>query len=227
MESRNNISKSVVLPDCFRLGSRHRSNPNKTIHWRNLDKSPGRLGVRREKKIAKLNKELGNSTWRFAWDNGKGEYLGFDGATKHFEKSFEKYLNRHPDMIQYLSDNASEVYDIEPSDVESGKNYYIQSPRATHIQDIAIRRIMSQQNLPFNGNRLIQIRGVKENPDDVGRALSPFNVPFYLPNIVRSDKSEPSTEDFWQKNRIIQVSDDLLSMSLEERLEYLVSASSD
>ena len=211
---------TVLLDPSFRMGDCSNSSGNK-ISWKTVIDDPGRLGSRREQKIAGYNQDFGQLTWRFAWDLGTNDFGNFLDAVPEYENAYSKYLTKNRGLLDYLSNNASQVYDIEPNDVLSGENYLIQSPKATHLQDISVRRIMAQQGQNFNGSRLIQIRGVKENPDPVGKSLSPFKVPFHIPQIVRTHKSAPSIEDFWQKNRVVQLSPELQKMEPEQRSEYI------
>jgi hypothetical protein len=183
----------------------YQSDPNNSNSWRIVEKQVPRLGKKREEKIAEYDKKYGKNNWRFAWQLG-GKSINFLEACEEYEKSYLKHFQRNRQDLEYLSRNALEVYDTNLSNIESGLDYAHQEDTATHIQDIAIRRIMSQKNLTFNGDKYIQIR--KRSQDPVGRSLSPLNVAFHKPRLVKNlSKASATVEDFWQNNRVIQYLD--------------------
>jgi len=183
-----------------------------STNWKVAEMPTKRLGDKRDEVITQIDDEYGEGNWRFAWKHG-ANYLNFLEACAVYEKGYEEHFKEHPEKLDYLSKNASELYDTQESNVQSGGDYLKQEDSSTHLQDIAIRRIMAQQGIPFKGDHLIQIRGEKKNPDDVGRLLTPFKVPFHEPDEVLTDKTKPTIEDFWQCNRVIQFCDDLCKVT--------------
>src|SRR5262249_45053712 len=104
---------------------------------------------------------------------------------------------------------------------ESGLDYHKQECPAIHLQDIAVRRCLKRLNRSFQGDHLVQIRG----QDSEGFRLNPGKVPFHDPDgILRPSLAheawweEDSIEDFWQSNKILQVSADVPEASLRQHL---------
>lgn len=168
------------------------------------DEKIPRLSEHRHEIVQKYNNQYGENNWRFAWRYGHN-YLNFLEACAKYEEAFAQHFNEHPEKLGYLSKNASDLYDTNPSNIKSGTEYTRQEDSSTHLQDIAIRRIMAKLNIPFNGTKLIQIRSTSEDP--VGATLTPLKVPFHEPAMVLTDKENPTIEDFWQCNRVIQFLD--------------------
>lgn len=190
-----------------------------------------RLGAKRSKIIEKLNLEKGENTWRFAWDLGSGEFGDFEKAISLYEDSYFKHLEEakcpkdtSKRKIDYLSEQASNVFDTTIKNAESGYNYYRQDTPAAHFQDIAIRRVMAKMGIQFKGNKPIKVRS-RYNTDLVGISLSPKKVPFINPQIVKmpSDKANeiPSIEDFWQYNRVIQFCEALTQLQPNDRKKFI------
>ena len=215
--------KTYLLPANFRLKS-----PNKDqeqTDWKLTDREVPRLGNKRSQLIRDISKNLGHLTWRFAWQVGDNKYVTFKEAVKLYEEAYEKHLRDNPSKAEYLRDNARDVYDNDQKNIQSGSNYFIQSHRVTHLQDIAIRRVMSKLGYSFKGSELIKVRQSR-NSNEVGRSLSPKNIPFHKPEIVKNfipskEKTVPSIEDFWQLNRVIQFSDNLAKLQVPERMKYI------
>ena len=148
-----------------------------------------------------------------------------------YEEAYYHFLKSHPQIREWIVGTASEVYDIQPSNVASGLDYTIQECGATHLQDISVRRVLTRlcleekgiaydtESLPvipiFKGDHLVQIRGV----DSEGYPLNPGQVPFHKPeSILPSDQSgwwnEGSAEDWYQKNKVLLVNPDVFYLSL-------------
>jgi hypothetical protein len=126
-----------------------------------------------------------------------------------------------------LVENACDVFDNDESNVVSGFNYFVQGRKLTHLQDIAIRRVLRTMQQSFNGERLIRVRKSR-NSDSIGRSLSPKFVPFCHPEIVlgfdpQDRQRVTCVEDFWQNNRIVQFSKSLSSLLPQERQSYVES----
>ena len=141
----------------------------------------------------------------WVWGDG---HIDRDDALGHYEDAYVHYLDRNPDRLEWLVSNASDVYDISPRDVRSGLDYGIQQEKATHLQDVAIRRAVKRLGREFAGDRLIQVRHLRGE----GGTFNPGVVPFHMPEmIVKPHLSgwwkEDSIEDFYQSNKILQIRD--------------------
>jgi hypothetical protein len=205
------------------------SPPNSS--WTTDPKTVPRLGAQRSKLIEKLNQDLGENTWRFAWDLGNGEFGNFEQAISLYEESYFEHLkeakcpkDNSKRKIDYLSEQASNVFDTTEKNENSGYNYYRQDTPAAHFQDIAIRRVMAKMGIEFQGNKPIRVRS-RYNTDPVGISLSPKKVPFIKPEIVKMPLNKqnqiPSIEDFWQYNRVIQFCNALVQLQPEQRNNFI------
>jgi hypothetical protein len=215
-------SSDYIAPN-YRLTSPSETELKPEGDWSVVESRVDKLKKNREKQIKSLNAKHGELCWRFAWQVEEGKYIPYKGAVKLYEEAYEKHLVDHPEKLNYLSNNARELYDNNPSNVSSGHNYYKQESKSTHLQDIAIRRVMAKTDTHFRGNRLIQVRS--NSPDNIGLSLSPLNVPFHKPDIVRAGEEVKlkgvKVEDFWTLNRVLQVSDALIRLPVEERKKYV------
>jgi hypothetical protein len=217
------------IPDCFRLYAPDEKleDTNASGDWRTTDEKVYPLGKKRGEAIKKLNQKYGYLTWRFAWQIHFNRCVPFRVAVGLYEKSYEEHLRANQDKVQYLVENASDVFDNDESNIVSGFNYFIQGKKLTHLQDIAIRRVMRTMQQRFSGGRLIRVRKSR-NADAIGRSLSPKYVPFCDPELVQgfdhsNGHSVPSIEDFWQNNRVVQFSESLAKMLPRERQSYVES----
>ena len=148
-----------------------------------------------------------------------------------YEEAYYQYLKSDPEIREWIVRTASEVYDIQPSNIGSGFDYTIQECGATHLQDISVRRVLtrlkleekgmaySSEALPvipiFEGDHPVQIRGVESE----GYVLNPGQVPFHKPDaIIQSDQSgwwDPgSAEDWYQKNKVLLINPEVFQVSL-------------
>jgi len=139
----------------------------------------------------------------------QGNYLEYEEACRLYEDAYFEYFKKRPELLEYLLEVASNVYDDDPSNVESGLDYSKRGDVRTHIQDIAIRNCVKRFGRQFTGHRLIQIRDrIGEHP--LSLALSPGQVPFHKPELVSCpDNLEEirskawwlplSVEDFYQR----------------------------
>lgn len=148
-----------------------------------------------------------------------------------YEDGYYHFLKNNPELRAWLVSTASEVYDIQPSNVESGLDYTKQECGATHLQDIAVRRALTRltleeqgvpydpEHLPeiplFHGDHLVQIRGRKSE----GFALNPGEVPFHEPEwalgaYAQSWWKELSVEDVYQRNKVLLVHPEALRVRL-------------
>lgn len=177
--------------------------------WKTLFR-PGQFGPRRDELFAKWDAKYGKGKWRIAWLWGD-DALTLEGALAQYEEGYLEYFKSNPDRLDWLVKTARDVYDMEPSDVDSGEDYAVQKGRATHLQDIAVRRAVKRLGRKFEGAELVQIRGKGTS----GGFLSPGELPFHMPEIIAAgDLAKPKArpwwnpgtiEDFYQSNKVLQV----------------------
>lgn len=178
-----------------------------------LVERPGYLGRHRDAKIAELNQNFGVDGWQFVWKWGVHR-LNFVEACGIYEDAYHSYLMANPAILALLITEASEVYDDEVTNIDSGFDYTAQETKRTHVQDIAIRRSLRRLGTWFAGPEPIRIRD-SLGSHRLSMVLSPGQVPFHMsemidqPSVERqlgNDKSwwQPnSVEAFYQSNRWI------------------------
>src|SRR5262245_66382300 len=107
-----------------------------------------------------------------------GHYLEYKEACRLYEDAYFEYFKQRPELLEYLLEVASDVYDDDPSNVESGLDYSKRGDLRTHIQDIAIRKCLKRFRRKFRGDKLIQIRDrIGDHP--LSLALSLGQVQFH------------------------------------------------
>ena len=175
--------------------------------WRDFGR-PGPLGKRRDEKCKEWDSMYGEDNWRLAWRVGE-IFVDFDGACELYGDAYFEFLKSHSEVVQQLIRDASNVYDDNPSNIDSGFDYSKQETVRTHLQDIAIRCALKRLGVWFYGKKLIQIRhDIGKHP--LSMALSPGKVPFHMPDIFDSPELEGwwdpgSVESFYQSFRVLQV----------------------
>ena len=190
--------------------------------WINFNR-PGNFHDEKKEILDEFDKQHGPRNWRVAWKLGD-KFITQAEAFQVYEDAYYEYLKKHPEIVEYLVNNASDVYDNALSNVESGFDYNIQESESTHLQDIALRRIIILRlGKKFRGNKLIQIRSTSE--DEIGRMLSPGKGEVYLhvPELIESTTSkhwwkDGTVEDWFQQNLWIQVTKTSLKMKAESRI---------
>lgn len=174
--------------------------------WQTIER-PGYLGKHRNEKFEEWNKEYGQDNWRLVWRAGES-LVDFLGVCALYEDAYFEFLKKKRDVLAMLLSEASNVYDDEVSNINSGFDYQKQETPRTHIQDIAIRRSLIRMGLWFRGNKLVRIRQEKGD-HALSMILSPGRVPFHLPDLIVQPEIEgwwdkESIESFYQSNRILQ-----------------------
>ncbi|MDP1719317.1 MAG: hypothetical protein Q8L24_02745 [bacterium] len=179
----------------------------KFVKWVNVDR-PGYLGKHRDEKFKEWDTKYGKGNWRLGWVFGDTQ-LDFLGACRVYEDAYYEYLKQHPEIVDQLVAEASDVYDDELSNVGCGIKYLAQETKRTHVQDIAIRNCLVRMGRRFAGKELIRIRQEMGN-HPLSMTLSPGRVPFHEPNMIIQPSACPkwaapgSVEDFYQSNRYLQ-----------------------
>ncbi|MBI2047218.1 hypothetical protein HYT26_03585 [Candidatus Pacearchaeota archaeon] len=173
--------------------------------WRTFER-PGYFGKKRDEFYRQYDEKLGKDNWRIMWQ-WNGDAIPYIVACQLYEDGYYADSFRREDLWKELASIAKDVYDHQESDTQSGLDYSVQNGNATHLQDIAIRRVMLRRGCIFEGDKLVQIRSHTEY---WGQKLSPGKVPFHLPKLIAVPHLEKwwdynSIEDFWQSNKILQV----------------------
>jgi len=169
---------------------------------------PGYLGRHRNEKYEEWNVKYGKGKWKVAWKVGD-VFVDFLGACALYEDAYFHFLQNNPKIREQLINEACNVYDDEPSNVNSGFDYTAQETERTHIQDIAIRRSILRMGIWFKGKYLIRIRQEK-GTHPLSITLSPGRVPFHKPELIEKPELTgwwyPGTiESFYQSNKFLQV----------------------
>lgn len=163
----------------------------------------GYAGWKKDKMRLELEKKYPSFQIAHRWDS---EMLTRDGALQKYEDAYYQFLKKNPELLEWLVSTAAEVYDFEIENIQSGLDYHAQEKgKATHLQDIAIRRSLIRLGTWFRGNQLIQVRGLNSR----GYVLNPGRVPFHEPEKICQPEWEAdwclkgSIESFWQSNKVV------------------------
>ncbi|MBI2042846.1 hypothetical protein HYT25_00465 [Candidatus Pacearchaeota archaeon] len=186
------------------------------VKWEMIER-PGYLGKKRKEIESKWDYEL--ETWRLVWQWGDSLLLK-PIALQIYEDAYYEFLNSKPELLKWLVETASDVYDTAPSNVESRLNYNAQETPNNHLHDIAIRRAVLRNGAEFKGNHLVEVR----KPGSEGESLAPYAVPFHLPQMIyqgddikdygnkgfwwrelgKQKGIEHTVEEFYQQNKVLQ-----------------------
>lgn len=171
--------------------------------WQRVGR-PGYFSSRKPEIVKNYDKIYGEKNWRLVWDlNGRS--FGLDGALMMYEEAYLEHFKKHPDELEWIAKNFSDVYDNNPSNVESGLDYSIQEFGGNHYQDIAIRRCLVRNGMWFEGDGLLEIR-IKPP----GEKWNPSNIPFHKPSLIPKPELKGwwkagSTESFYQSAKYLEV----------------------
>ncbi len=192
------------------------------VKWHNVQR-PGYFGRRRDAIHMRYDITYGTGNWRLVWIV-RGHAVStptmpnpvfpvlthtFEQACRLFyEESYFQYLKNRPDDVDFICEFV-DCIDNSPLNVQSGLDYAAQEATSTHIQDIAVRNVLSRLGRTFTGKRteLLIIRG----SDSQGFRFNPGNVPFDQPALITQPEIKPSwaqpgsVEAFWQSNKMLQV----------------------
>ena len=183
--------------------------------WKLVDNtSPGYVGSRRNELWAERDAHYGKGNWRLIWLVQR-DYLDYEDACRLYEDAYFEYFKQRPELLEFLLEVASDVYDDDPSNVESGLDYSKRGDVRTHIQDIVIRNCVKRFGRNFSGSKLLQIRDrIGEHP--LSLALSPGQVPFHKPELLSYPDNlaairakawwlPASVEDFYQRAKRVVI----------------------
>ncbi len=164
------------------------------------------MGKRKQEVKSAYDARFGGNGWSSA-HVADGRVIDKAETLQHYEDGYFHFLRERPDVLEWLVKTASEVFDVAPSNVDSGIDYKKQECAETHLQDIAIRRVLGRLGRTFEGNCLVQIRGHESE----GYRLNPGQVPFHkseliLPRDTKHAWWKPdSVEAFYQHNKALLV----------------------
>lgn len=175
--------------------------------WTTIER-PSQFGKDRDKRYREYDEKYGKGNWRLVWEVG-GSAIDRDGIVMLYEDAYYFFFKSHPDALERLLKDASDVYDDAPSNVTSGLDYDKQETDRTHLQDISIRRVVIRLGRAFTGKQLVQIRDT-QGSHPLSVTLSPGQVPFHMPELIKQPEAtgwwKPGTvESFYQSNRVLQV----------------------
>jgi hypothetical protein len=167
---------------------------------------PGYMGKRRIEKYLEFDKKYGKGNWEIVWEWGE-MILDFKGACKIYEDAYFFDSMNRVDLWKHIFSIASNVYDNNTTNINSGLDYKIQEAISIHIQDIAVRNVGLRRGWKFKGDQLIQIRGPKTEGYELMPGIVPFHNPELIlaPNIAPKWAGERSVESFYQNNRWLVV----------------------
>jgi ribonuclease Z len=164
---------------------------------------PGYAGHRKSKRHQELAAAFG--TYRIAHRWGD-EIIPRSRALELYEQAYFEFLERNPELVDWLVHTAADVYDTRPENLRSGTDYFAQEDDGpTHLQDIAVRRCLLRLGTWFRGDHLVEIRGLRSE----GYVLNPGVVPFHQAQMItvpewEADWCTPgSIESFWQSNKVL------------------------
>ena len=159
-------------------------------------------GYQRKKRHDELHRKYGNYVIGHRWGE---EIVQRSEALQFYEDAYFAFLERQPELVEWLVSTAADVYDTSAGNIRSGTDYFAQGAGPTHLQDVAVRRCLLRLGVWFHGERLVQIRGLQSE----GYVLNPGIVPFHRPERIcqpewRADWCLPgSVESFWQSNKVV------------------------
>ena len=173
------------------------------VGWVAIER-PGYSGNRRDERIRTYNDRYGIGNWRLVWQWGS-DRIDQPLTCQLYEDAYYADSFNREGLWRELQRTAREVYDHTEADIASGLDYRIQTGSATHLQDIAIRRVFFRRGWPFQGTELVQIR----SKAGWGKHLSPGKVSFHLPEMIAQPPisgwwDAASIEDFYQSNKLLE-----------------------
>lgn len=165
-----------------------------------------------------LNEDYGESNWKvgFIW---KENIIDQSEALILIENSYNEYFEEHPEILAFLSEIAQDIFINSEKDIQSGLKYSLQESRGFHYADIAIRKVMENNNIKFLGEHIIKIVKDRETIfntefskqieiNNLSSLISPGYVPFSNYDLILESNQKGwwkpgSIEDFWRSNKAI------------------------
>lgn len=180
------------------------------MEWETVER-PGYFGKKRNELQIQWNEEYGEGNWRIAYQWGD-QVIERPEALQLYEDGYYEFFKRNPDMLEWLVQEASDVYDTAPTNVEAGYDYFQQETPNNHIHDVSIRRAVMRLGRQFEGDEPMHVRWKKS----AGYSINPGVVPFHLPEMILDEGISDhggkgywwkanTIEDFYQRNKVLQV----------------------
>ncbi|MBR9706496.1 hypothetical protein GOV14_05655 [Candidatus Pacearchaeota archaeon] len=180
------------------------------MEWETIER-PGYLGKKRDEVVSQWDKKFGENNWRIAYQWGD-LIIPRKEALQIYEDGYYEFFKRCSGTLDWLIDNASDIYDTEESNIKSKFNYEIQETENNHIHDIAIRRAVLRNGVWFKGDHLMHVRW----KDTEGYRINPGIVAFHLPHMIVPGEikdygqstiwwKKDTIEDFYQRNKLLQI----------------------
>ena len=180
------------------------------MEWKFAER-PGYLSRKRDEVYALWDEKYGVGNWKIAYQWGD-KIIDKALAIQIYEDGYYEYFKANPEVLDWLVQSASDVYDTAPSNVQAEFSYEVQETPNNHIHDVAIRRAVIRNGAWFSGERLIHVR----DETTEGSRINPGNIPFHLPEMILNYEiqdygnkgqwwQDDSVEDFYQKNKILVV----------------------
>ncbi len=175
--------------------------------WVSIER-PSYLGRHKDERYAEWDAKYGKGNWRLVW-KVDGRTLDFLGLCEIYEEAYYQFLKNNPSILKRLVSEASDVYDDAPSNVNSKFDYTKQETERTHVQDIAIRRVVLRLGETFRGIEPIQIRHT-QSKHPLGLILSPGKVPLHNVSLIEQPAltgwwDENTVEALYQSNKFLQI----------------------
>jgi hypothetical protein len=172
------------------------------------NKSTGYLGKKRNEEWARRNELYGQGEWQMGW-LFDGSYLEYPEVCQLYGDAYYNYFKMRPELLEHLLDEAEDVYNDDPINVEAGTDFNHRGEVKTHIGDTAIRRAVQRLGKQFRGKKLLQIND-RKGTHPLSLALSPGQVPFHKPELLSNPDNleeieagawwlKGSVEDFYQR----------------------------
>lgn len=172
------------------------------------NKSTGYLGKKRNEEWEKRNVLYGEGEWKMGW-LVDGNFLEYPEICQLYGDAYYAYFQMRPELLEHLLDEAKDVYNDDPINVEAGTDFNKRGEIKTHIGDTAIRRAVQRLGKQFRGEKLLQIND-RKGDHPLSLALSPGQVPFHKPELLSNPDNlaeievgawwlKGSVEDFYQR----------------------------
>lgn len=153
-------------------------------HWKT-----GYFGTNRNEIYGRYDNSYGKGNWRIVWQWGS-EIIEKPEALQIYEDEYYEYFKANLNVLKWLVETASDVYDTASSNIEAKFSYNIQETINNHIHDVAIRRAVLRNGVLFHGDHLMHVRPGKE-----GEKLGPHLIPFHLPYMIYRGQIKYKGED--------------------------------
>jgi len=182
--------------------------------WETIER-PGYFGKKRDELESTWDEEHGEGNWRIAYQWGN-QIIERNEALQLYEDGYYEYFKDQPGILEWLLWRASDVYDTAETNVDAGFDYHNQETPNNHIHDVAIRRAVMRLGREFEGDRLLHVRWTGSD----GYIINPGVVKFHLSHMIVPGEindysgkgtwwKEGTIEDFYQKNKVLQVKTNL------------------